>query len=93
MAEVRSLLGLSPSMHYRGSTYEEEEEPALSPTRVTPGRLDTPGGFCVVSLNIGGRNTNPAEFVLEGDDSEVGTVSAALGAQLFQAMSSDLCLF
>jgi hypothetical protein len=76
-------------MHYRGSTYEEEEEPAPSSTRVTPGRLDTPGGFCVVSLNIGGRHTNPAEFVLEGDDSEVGTVSAALGAQLFQAMSSD----
>ena len=26
----------------------------------------------VVSLNLGGRNLNPFEFVLEGDDSEVG---------------------
>ena len=32
-----------------------------------------PDRFCVVSLNIGGRNTNPLEFVMDGDDSDVGS--------------------
>ena len=28
--------------------------------------------FPVLTLNIGGRNTNPLEFVLEGDESAIG---------------------
>ena len=46
-------------------------------------------GFCVVTLNIGGRNTNPVEFVLEGDESDMGVACTAFGVQLLETMSSD----
>ena len=46
-------------------------------------------GFCSVTLNIGGRNTNPVEFVLEGDESDLGVACTALGEQLLEAMGSD----
>ena len=36
------------------------------------GLEDTPSGDAC-TLNLGGRNTNPLEFVLEGDDSDVGS--------------------
>ena len=41
-----------------------------------------PDGFCVVSLNIGGRNTNPLEFVMDGDDSDVGAEHASVMARI-----------
>ena len=63
----------------------EEPEP-LSPPWTKP---DTALGFCAVTLNVGGRNTNPVEFVLEGDETGVGTATAAFGAQMLEAMSSD----
>ena len=46
--------------------------------------------FCAVTLNIGGRNTNPVEFVLDGDESGIGAACTALGSQLLEAMGSDL---
>ena len=66
----------------RGSASDEGEKEPFSPQLRS-------GGLCVASLNIGGRNANPVEFVLEGDESHVGIASAALGTQLFEAMSSD----
>ena len=76
-----------PSLRSRGSpAEEEEEEESLSPRWTEP---DTNYRFCAVSLNIGGRSTNPMEFVLEGDESDVGTATAAFGVQMFEAMSSE----
>ena len=66
----------------RGSASDEGNNESFPPQLWT-------GGLCVASLNIGGRNSNPVEFVLEGDTSDVGTASAALGKQLFEAMRSD----
>ena len=42
-----------------------------------------------VTLNIGGRNSNPVEFVLQGDESELGVACTALGVQLLEAVGSD----
>ena len=53
---------------------------------VTPDVLD---GFCALTLNIGGRNTSPVEFVLDGDESDMGVACKALGQDLLQAMGSD----
>ena len=70
-------------MRYRASTAREEEtEPQWT-------KQDTSGRFCAATLNIGGRNTNPVEFVLDGDESDVGAASIALGGKLFEAMTSD----
>ena len=41
----------------------------------------TSSGFCAVTLNLGGRSTNPAEFVLDGDASAAGAATAALGTR------------
>ena len=84
---VRVQLALSTSMRYRGSTADAEETEPLS-TKAGAG-TDIAGRFCAVTLNIGGRNTNPMEFMLEGDDSEIGTASVAFRDQLFDAMRSD----
>ena len=54
-------------LRYRGSTAQEEETEPPSPQWTEP---DTSSGFCAATLNIGGRNTNPVEFVLEGDESD-----------------------
>ena len=70
-------------MRYRASTAREEETEPQWTTQ------DTSGGFCAATLNIGGRNTNPVEFVLDGDESDVGAASIALGGKLFEAMTSD----
>ena len=40
--------------------------------RKTGAKRAASNGTVVVSLNLGGRNLNPFEFILEGDDSEVG---------------------
>ena len=79
-------MDLSSSTRYRGSTVQAEDTEPLSPLWTKPA---TSGGFCAVTLNIGGRNTNPVEFVLDGDDSDVGSASIALGGKLFEAMTSD----
>ena len=83
MAEVWVKMELSPSMRYRGSTARAEE---TEPQWTKP---DTSAGFYAATLNIGGRNTNPVEFVLDGDESDVGAASIALGGKLFEAMTSD----
>ena len=70
-------------MRYRASTAREEETEPQWTTQ------DTSGGFCAATLNIGGRNTNPVEFVLDGDESDVGAASIALGGKLLEAMTSD----
>ena len=77
---------LSPSLRYRGSEARAEETEPPSPKWNKP---DTSVGFRAATLNIGGRNTNPVEFVLEGDESDIGAASTALGNELFEAMSSD----
>ena len=83
---VRVHMELSPSVRYRGSTAPAEETEPPSPKWTQP---DTSARFCALTLNIGGRNTNPMEFVLEGDDSDVGAESTALTGKLFEAMTSD----
>ena len=40
----------------------------------------------VVTLNIGGRNTNPLEFILEGDTSEIGQQVVEMGLRAQEAM-------
>ena len=59
---------------------------SVSPRYTGPQMHD---GFCALTLNIGGRNTNAVEFVLEGDASDVGVACKALGARLLEAMGSD----
>ena len=86
LAPVRVDMQQSPSIRYRGSTAQAEEIEPLSPQWTKP---DTSAGFFAVTLNIGGRNTNPVEFVLDGDESEVGAESIALGGKLFEAMIAD----
>ena len=49
----------------RGSASDEGNNESFPPQLWT-------GGLCVASLNIGGRNSNPVEFVLEGDESSQG---------------------
>ena len=39
-------------------------------------------------MNIGGRNTNPLEFVMDGDDSDVGTEHASVMARMVEAMNT-----
>ena len=34
-----------------------------------------------VTLNIGGRNTNPLEFILEGDESDIGRQVVQMGTR------------
>ena len=45
-------------------------------------RLEIP----IVTLNIGGRNTNPLEFILEGDTSEMGQQVVDMGLRAQEAM-------
>ena len=40
----------------------------------------------VVTLNIGGRNTNPLEFILEGDDSDIGQQVLRMNRRAQEAM-------
>ena len=40
----------------------------------------------VACLNIGGRNTNPLEFILEGDDSDLGVQATELRLRAHEAM-------
>ena len=40
----------------------------------------------IVTLNIGGRNTNPLEFILEGDDSDIGKQVVQMGRRAQEAM-------
>ena len=40
----------------------------------------------VVTLNIGGRNTNPLEFILEGDTSELGEQVVQMNRRAQEAM-------
>ena len=46
----------------------------------------------VVTLNIGGRNTNPLEFVLEGDKSELGQQVVQMNSRAQEA-SADQAAF
>ena len=66
-----------------------DDEKKMTPVSQQPARPHVFDGFCAVTLNIGGRNTNPAEFVLEGDESDLGVACTALGVQLLDAMGSD----
>ena len=40
----------------------------------------------IVTLNIGGRNSNPLEFILEGDASEIGQQVVEMGLRAQEAM-------
>ena len=40
----------------------------------------------IVTLNIGGRNSNPLEFILEGDASEIGLQVVEMGLRAQEAM-------
>ena len=81
-----SKMKFASVMRQRDSADGEEEMERLSPISTKPRVLD---GFCLVTLNIGGRNTNPVEFVLEGDESDLGVACTALGVQLLEGMGSD----
>ena len=48
-------------------------------------------GIQVATLNIGGRNTNPLEFLLEGDDSEIGQQAISSRVQATEAMVDTAC--
>ena len=52
-----------------------------------------PSGFNISSLNVGGRNTNPLEFVMHGDDSDIGKEHAAVMARTLEAMYVDSYVF
>ena len=39
-----------------------------------------------MTLNIGGRNTNPLEFILEGDDSDIGQQVLRMNRRAQEAM-------
>ena len=43
-------------------------------------------GIPVVTLNIGGRNTNPLEFILEGDESDIGQQVLQMNRRAQEAM-------
>ena len=40
----------------------------------------------IATLNIGGRNSNPLEFILEGDASEIGLQVVEMGLRAQEAM-------
>ena len=87
MREVTALFGsISVSSAAGQSAADETEMESVSPRYTGPQMHD---GFCALTLNIGGRNTNAVEFVLEGDASDVGAACTALGARLLEAMGSD----
>ena len=45
----------------------------------------------VLTLNIGGRNTNPLEFILEGDESEIGKQVIQMNQRAQEAMVDVAC--
>ena len=59
---------LSLSSLVRAEIASEEMKSLATNRSVGSARAEIP----VVTLNIGGRNTNPLEFILEGDTSEIG---------------------
>ena len=48
-------------------------------------------GFVGVSLNIGGRNTNPLEFLLDGDQSKAGEMATKARVRAQEAMVDAEC--
>ena len=60
-----------------------EEMKSLAPSRSTGSAR---AEMSVVTLNIGGRNTNPLEFILEGDMSEMGQQVVDMGLRAQEAM-------
>ena len=59
-----------------------------SPRLLHPSRSGQISGtdIPVVTLNIGGRNTNPLEFILEGDTSEIGLQVVQMNLRAQDAM-------
>ena len=53
----------------------------LSTRDLNPSKPHASSAFSLVTLNIGGRNTNPLEFLLEGDESEVGQQAVQIRAR------------
>ena len=45
----------------------------------------------IVTLNIGGRNTNPLEFILEGDESDIGQQVVQMNRRAQEAMVDAKC--
>ena len=45
----------------------------------------------IATLNIGGRNTNPLEFILEGDESEIGRRVKEMNRRAQDAMVDAAC--
>ena len=54
-----------------------------------PSVASATSSFCVASLNVGDRTTNPLEFVMDGDDSEIGAKHATVMARLLGAMNTE----
>ena len=73
-------------MRQRDTVDDKNGVDPFSPKYTQPLERD---GFCVVTLNIGGRNTNAVEYVLDGDESDIGAACTALGVQLLEAVGSD----
>ena len=45
----------------------------------------------IIGLNIGGRNTNPLEFLLDGDSSKDGEIATKARARAQEAMVDAEC--
>ena len=60
-----------------------EEMKSLAPSRSAGSAR---AEMSVVTLNIGGRNTNPLEFILEGDKSETGELVLQMNRRGQEAM-------
>ena len=60
-----------------------EEMKSLAPSRSAGSAR---AEMSVVTLNIGGRNTNPLEFILEGDTSELGEQVVQMNRRAQEAM-------
>ena len=80
-----AVLKAQPSLAW---VVHREERTSRAPSRsVRSDRAEIP----IVTLNIGGRNTNPLEFILEGDDSDIGQQVVQMGRRAQEAMVDAKC--
>merc|ERR1719271_2120170 len=85
MSFTRTRLATDLNLRIRGLFFK-----ACSTCGLVP-RAQEGKGLSVVSLNLGGRNLNPLEFVLDGDDSEVGQMARDVRLRAQEAMVDAVC--
>ena len=74
-------IDVAPAMRPRLDAMEEQAQ----------GRSSTDMALVAVSLNIGGRNTNPLEFLLDGDSSKDGLSATRARVRAQEAMVDAEC--